>query len=63
MEIIQYQISNQVATIVLNRPDKRNALNAELVTSFKDILLEIERNPDVKIVLLKGAGEIFYAGD
>lgn len=62
MEIVHFNINNHIATIVLNRPDKRNALNAEMVTAFKDVLKTIETNKEVKIVLLKGAGEAFCAG-
>lgn len=62
MEIINYHISNHIATIELNRPDKRNALNAELVGEFKRVLRAAESEREVKLVLLKGAGEVFCAG-
>lgn len=62
METVKYHINNYIATIELNRPDKRNALNAELVGEFKRILRLAEADPEVKMVLLKGAGEVFCAG-
>jgi methylglutaconyl-CoA hydratase len=60
-EII-YQINDRVATITLNRPDKRNALNEQLVTDLKDALAEAEKDAQVKAVLLGGAGKDFCAG-
>ena len=62
MELIKTDITNHIVTIELNRPDKRNALNAELVTEFKHVLRLTEADPEVKMVLLKGAGEVFCAG-
>ena len=46
----------------LDRPEKLNALNAELVTALHDALRGIESDPDCRVVLLSGAGRHFCAG-
>lgn len=51
-----------VRTITLNRPEKRNALNTELTTAIRDALLGCDREPEVKAVVITGAGRGFCAG-
>jgi len=51
----------EVRTIRLNRPDKRNALNAELVTALQEELAIAEED-DVRVVVLTGNGSAFSAG-
>jgi len=51
-----------VARIVLNRPDKRNCLNAPLVAAFFEALDIIRRNRDLKVVITKGAGPVYSSG-
>ncbi|WP_432790877.1 enoyl-CoA hydratase/isomerase family protein [Brevibacterium sp. K11IcPPYGO002] len=54
--------SEGVRTITLNRPDKRNALNTELTTAIRDALVECDRAPEVRAVVITGAGRGFCAG-
>jgi enoyl-CoA hydratase/carnithine racemase len=51
-----------VARIVLNRPQKRNALNRELVTAFFEALDLVRAAPELKVVISKGAGPVYSAG-
>ncbi len=51
-----------VALLTLNRPEKLNALNYRLVDALVAELLEIERDPSVRAVILTGAGRAFSAG-
>lgn len=60
--ILQYTVSDGVATLHLNRPDKRNALNAELVAVLKAALRESAADPEVRAVLLSGEGKDFCSG-
>jgi methylglutaconyl-CoA hydratase len=53
--------SNEIATITLNRPDKRNAISAEMIGELQSALDAIESTP-TRIVLLTGAGKAFCAG-
>lgn len=54
--------SGAVATVTLNRPSTRNALNAELVTALSTTLPEITRDRTVRAVVLTGAGGAFCSG-
>ncbi len=54
--------SSGVATITLNRPDKRNALSDQLSPAFRETLLVLERDPAVRCVIITGAGKAFCSG-
>ena len=58
---IQYAESQSIATITLNRPDKRNAMNGELI---EDLLkaLEMAAHSGARVLILTGAGKAFCAG-
>jgi methylglutaconyl-CoA hydratase len=60
--LITSHTQNGVARITLNRPEKRNALNAEMITSFHNALDHAGKDPDVRVVLILGAGKDFCAG-
>lgn len=51
-----------IATLTLNRPDKHNAFNAELIGSLHEALVRLEHDPAVRIAVLTGAGTSFCAG-
>jgi enoyl-CoA hydratase len=51
-----------VAQITLNRPDKLNAMTAQMVEMLHETLSEVGRNRDVRVVVLTGAGRGFCAG-
>jgi enoyl-CoA hydratase/carnithine racemase len=51
-----------VARIILNRPDKRNCLNAPLVAAFFEALDIIRPNRELKVVITKGAGAVYSSG-
>lgn len=50
------------ATLTLNRPDKRNALNAEVLQAIDQALREIENDKEIRAVVLRGEGRHFCAG-
>lgn len=54
--------ANGVATLTLNRPDKHNALDGEMLRQLHDALVEIENDAAVRVVVLTGAGASFCAG-
>ncbi len=62
MNFINYSVSERVAYITLNRPDKRNALNFDVVSELKDAFLDAEQDPNVKVVVLRANGKVFCAG-
>ena len=51
-----------IATVTLNRPEKRNALSIELRTELADELDHLGADPDVAVVIVTGAGSAFCAG-
>lgn len=59
---ILYSVEQSIARITLNRPDKRNALDARIVSEVKDALRVSARDESVRIVLLTGAGKDFCSG-
>jgi methylglutaconyl-CoA hydratase len=59
---IIYTSANKICTITLNRPEKRNAFNAELVAELKQAFAAAEHDSEVKVIVLKGNGEVFSAG-
>lgn len=61
-EILQVAVTDGVATLTLNRPEKRNALNAALVEALTDALRDTAVRPDVRVVVVRGAGTDFCSG-
>ncbi len=55
-------VTGHVATITLNRPEKRNALGDTLTPALRQALLETEADPDVRVLVLTGAAGAFCAG-
>lgn len=51
-----------VAMIILNRPDKRNALNGELIQALVEVLNKLAADKDTYLVIIKGQGDHFCAG-
>ncbi len=62
MSVLEYGTADGVATLRLNRPEKKNALNADLVQALRDGLGRAAADPDVRVVLLAGAGSDFCSG-
>lgn len=61
-EFIQVTERNQVVTLTLNRPDKRNALHGPMVVALQQQLLQFSSHPEVRVVVIKGNGKDFCAG-
>jgi len=57
-----YEKEGHVAKITLNRPQKLNALNKDLLYNLRKALREAEDDDEVRVVILKGAGRGFCAG-
>ena len=62
MNYIQYQVDHRIGYITLNRPDKRNALNAEVVTELKQAFEQAATDESCKVIVLKANGPAFCAG-
>jgi enoyl-CoA hydratase len=60
---ILYTINNGIATITINRPDKLNALNADVINELSQAIDAVVSNPEVRSAIITGAGpKAFVAG-
>jgi enoyl-CoA hydratase/carnithine racemase len=61
-ELITLQVQDSIATLTLNRPDKRNAMSDDMRTEFIDALERVAADKSIKALVLTGAGKGFCAG-
>ncbi|UCC25518.1 MAG: enoyl-CoA hydratase/isomerase family protein [Gemmatimonadales bacterium] len=61
-DVLVVDVTDGIATLTLNRPAKRNALNGELVDALHDALGEVAGDPGVRLVAIRGEGKDFCAG-
>jgi len=54
--------ANGIATVTLDRPEARNAFNAELIAQLRDCFASLATDDAVRVVVLTGAGTVFSAG-
>src|SRR5438552_404286 len=59
---ILYKVDGAFARVTLNRPEKRNALNDELIAGLKDALRRAHDNDEVRAIVVTGAGSDFCSG-
>ncbi len=59
---ILYNVADGVATVTFNRPDKLNALNHKMLAEFAGALAQVRDTPDIRALVLTGAGRAFVAG-
>jgi enoyl-CoA hydratase/carnithine racemase len=62
MSIVFAEDRGHVRHVVLNRPEKRNAMNQELLLALGGMLREAAAEPDIHCVVLRGEGPVFSAG-
>ncbi|ABW12340.1 Enoyl-CoA hydratase/isomerase [Parafrankia sp. EAN1pec] len=61
-EVVRYEVDNGVAVLTLNRPDRMNAWTLEMEDRYFDLLLEADADPEVRAVVVTGAGKAFSPG-
>jgi methylglutaconyl-CoA hydratase len=59
---LKFERDGQVATLTLNRPEKRNAISAPMIDDLVAALTSAEEDRSVRVVILTGAGKAFCAG-
>ncbi|HEY8483914.1 MAG TPA: enoyl-CoA hydratase-related protein [Longimicrobiales bacterium] len=59
---VLYGTEDGVAILTLNRPEKRNALDDQMIAELKDAFARAERDRDARVILLRGAGPDFCTG-
>ena len=55
-------VDQGVATVTLNRPERNNGWSAEIETAYFQILADCDANPDVRVIVVTGAGKSFCPG-
>ncbi len=61
-ELVTYEVQGRVALITLNRPDRLNALLPGMGEVYTDLLRRADRDPDVRAIVVTGAGRGFCSG-
>ncbi|HSE91036.1 MAG TPA: enoyl-CoA hydratase/isomerase family protein [Candidatus Binatia bacterium] len=61
-QTLQYREDGAVATVQLNRPQKKNSLNARMRTEMETLLHDLARKSEIRAVIITGGDEIFCAG-
>lgn len=60
--MIECHIENKIATITLNRPEKRNALDHQMAQAIHEALIQLKDDENCKVLVIKANGEAFCAG-
>jgi enoyl-CoA hydratase/carnithine racemase len=59
---LRYEQTDHVATITFDRPDRMNTITGPMLQALSDHLLDADRDPDVRVIVLTGEGRAFCAG-
>jgi methylglutaconyl-CoA hydratase len=62
LSVLRYHVAGAVATLLLDRPEKKNALSGELVAALGEALARAAADRDVRVIAVRGAGSDFCAG-
>jgi 2-(1,2-epoxy-1,2-dihydrophenyl)acetyl-CoA isomerase len=62
METLLVERKDGVATVTMNRPERKNAANGRMLLELREIFEEVEDNPDDRVMVLTGAGGAFCSG-
>ena len=60
---LEFHREGSVATVTLNRPEKLNALTFQMIQGVTDFVEECGWDPDVRAIVITGAGRAFCSGD
>jgi enoyl-CoA hydratase/carnithine racemase len=59
---VLYAVEDGIATITLNRPDRQNTITRPMLAAFSKCLVQANADPEVRVVIVTGAGRFFCAG-
>ncbi len=62
-ETLRLEIDGAIATVTLNRPAKQNAVNWQMTEDWEAVNRFLGQHPEIRVVLVQGAGSAFCAGD
>jgi enoyl-CoA hydratase/carnithine racemase len=61
-EFLKIEVANRIATVTINRPERRNAMNRGLIDEIHTVWVDLAADPAVHVVLLTAAGDYFSVG-
>ncbi len=61
-ETVLFEVQRRVATIILNRPERKNAMNQTLKDELRDCWRRVKADPDIWVAIITGAGDAFSSG-
>jgi len=59
---LRIETEGNIATLIMNLPDRRNAMTSEMAQEFPRAVADLGKDPDLQVVVLTGAGSAFCAG-
>ena len=62
MADLEYTVADGIGTILLNRPHRKNAFTMDMIDVWAEALRDARTDPDVRVVVLTGAGDAFCSG-
>ena len=60
MSVLLYEVQDRIATLTINRPEKRNSLSSEVIDLILARLEEAENDTEIRVIVITGAGEKAY---
>lgn len=61
-EKVLLDVSDRIATLTVNNPDKRNAMDQETRTALRERVEEVDANDEIRVIVLRGEGDSYIAG-
>jgi enoyl-CoA hydratase len=62
MAIVEAKVEDKIGWLILNRPEKLNALSVELLDAFEAVLDQLAEDPAVSVIVIRGEGRAFTVG-
>ena len=61
-EVLKVSVENNICLLTLNRPERRNALSAQMNAAIRTAILKADVDPEVRLIAITGAGTSFCSG-
>ncbi len=61
-ETIRFEVENRIATMTLNRPERKNAMNQQMKDDLRSCWTRIKEDPEIWVAIITGEGEAFSSG-
>lgn len=62
-DILKVTLQDRVCQVLMNRPEKKNALTLEMYQGLTDAMIAADNNPEVRVIILGSTGDSFCAGN